>query len=499
MRIPILLLLALSQPAQAAAPALTPLEAKLTVEEWKLPQGGEAMGMVGLQLHRTWQTGGYAGCGGWGALRGTQGGFIALGLSGGWRFPLGEHLTFDAGAWVGGGGVGRAGVGGGLMMRTHAGLAWEAPWGALGLELARVNFPNGTLASTQGALSARFPFTLVTGGTGSGSLTSLAQGLGTDLGWRDLTLLATAQRYSPRGEVVDLGGRPDTASLELAGLEARLGLGRGAFLLLDMSGAAGGKADGYMDLLVGLGYACPLDSAGRISLVGRLAGGPAGGGHLDVGGGMAWKAMAGLEATTLRGYQIGISAGYIATPGASFKGTVLQCQAGRRFELAVPGGRPGGSGDGVDWTGWGFEGGWQRFASSARVSGARPEALDLVSLQVFHELGDHLYAIGQGNFALTGHAGGFAQGLLGLGLSSAPLLGRGPRFQAQALVGAAGGGGLDTGGGLLFQPMVGLEQSLTPELSLRVMGGRCIAPRGTLRTNVFEAGVAWRFRVPARR
>jgi len=471
------------------------IETQVAAERWRVPQSHSTMDMAGVQLHRTWERGGYLGLGGWGAVRGEHGGFIALGLSGGWRLPLTEHLRLDTGGWLGGGGVGRAGVGGGLMLRTQAVLAWQESWGSLGLGISRVRFPNGTLASTHGTLSASFPCQLALGGATRGNL---ATAPGPELGWRSFTLLATAQRYQPRDRVLDQSGLALQTPIDLAGLEARLGLGERGFLLLDLSGAAGGQAGGYMDVLGGIGYAWPLDGEARYSLVGRLEGGPAGGGKVDVGGGMAWKAMAGMEVQFVSGYRAGLSLGHIATPGAGFKGTVLQLQAGRHFDLAMSGGRPIPAREPLDWSGWGLGSGWQRLSDPQRTQGAQALPADMVSLQILHDLGNPWFAIGQGNFALTGKAGGFGQGLLGVGLGTEALSTHGPRLQAQFLVGAAGGGGISTGGGILFQPMVGLEQLLTKDWSLRLMGGRCIAPKGDLNTHVLELSVMRRFQVPTR-
>lgn len=476
------------------APAgLASFEAKLSAEQWRIPHASRPMGLTGLQLHRTWDSGGYAGIGGWGAIRGEHGGFIAMGLSGGWRFRLSEHLRLDAGAWAGGGGLTRAGVGGGLLVRPHIELAWQEPWGTLGLGISRIDSPNGTLGSTQATLSASFPWSL-TKGPPTGYL---ATDPGPGLGWRSFTLLATAQRYAPRGQAWDREGTLVQKSLDLAGLEIRMGIGGGAFFILDASGAARGQASGYMDTLAGLGCAWPLDGAGRWALVGKFEGGPAGGGRVDTGGGMAWKAMAGLETQFVHGYQGGFSLGYIAMPSGNFKGRVCQFQVGRRLDLASPGGRAFAPGDRFDWSEWGFSPGWQSFSSPQRKEAA-PQAMGLVSLQIQHDLAGPCYAIGQASFALTGQAGGFGQGMLGLGLASQPIASRGPRFMAQCTAGAGGGGGVSTGGGFLVQPMIGLEQRLTPDWGLRIMGGRCIAPRGDLNTTVLELGTIWRVKVPTK-
>nr|WP_320133699.1 hypothetical protein [uncultured Holophaga sp.] len=467
------------QPLPQASPLPT-FESRLSLESWHLPQGG-AMGMVGLQVQRSWDSGAYAGLGGWGAVRGDYGGFILLGASGGWRLPLTRHLGLDAGLWMGGGGIQKAGVGSGLTLRGHLEATWQAPWGRMGVGLARVQCPQGSLASTQATFSATLPFRLAGADT--------PPELWPSLGWRPITLLASAQRYG--------AGSRDRRTLDLAGLEARLGLGEHSFAFVDLSGSARGGTAGYMDVFGGLGASLPLSQDGRLALTGRLGLGPAGGGAVEVGGGLTWKALLGLEGRTRSGLQAGLGLGRIASPGGSFRGTVLQVQLGRRFEVLSPGGTPADLSGGTDWSRWGIELAAQGLSAPQRKDGSAPP-VQLASLQVLHELGGPLYLLGQGNAAVGGRSGSYAAGLLGLGLSSAPFWELGPRLQAQVLVGAGGGGGLATGGGFLWQPSVGLEQDLCGGWGLRAQVGRCIATQSALSSPLIELGAVYRTRIPVR-
>lgn len=473
-------------------------ETRWNAERWKLPSKGETMDMLGLQIHRTWRSGAYAGFGGWGSLRGERGGFITLGLSGGWRWPLGERLGLEAGGWFGGGGVGRASVGGGMMVRGHLGLDWDVKWARIGAQWSKLRFPNGRIDSTQASLTASIPFRGIVGPADRAGTTLAGLSSGASvLGWRGLTFALGAQRYSPTASARTLDGHADRTPVDLPGLETRLEFGgHGGFAFLDMAAAARGKADGYMDTLLGAGWAWPGD--GRVRLVAKLAGGPAGGGNLDVGGGMAWKGTLGLEADLGAGVFLAADGGYLATPGGSFRATVTRLQVGRRFEMAVVGGRKGLASDPVSYSGWSFRGGLQRMRAPQRRGGAAAEAIDLISLQATHDLAGPLFFVGQGNFGMTGHAGGFAVGVMGLGMRTPALLGSGPRLRVHALAGAAGGGGVDTGGGLFIQPMAGLEQDLGGGWSLQVLAGRSRAPKGGLNTGIVDAGLAWRFGLPVR-
>ena len=72
-------------------------------------------------------------------------------------------------------------------------------------------------------------------------------------------------------------------------------------------------------------------------------------------------------------------------------------------------------------------------------------------------------------------------------------VGRTPKFYAEMLVGAGGGGGVDTGSALLFKPSVGLEFQLSPSLSLQTGLGKVISKSGNLDSNFLEANLVYRF------
>lgn len=470
-------------------------ETRWTAESWRMPAQGERhMGMLGLQVNRRWDSGAYAGLGGWGAMTGERGGFITMGFDAGWRVRITEHLGLDTGLWVGGGGAGRASVGGGLMLRGHAGLSWETQRGTYNLEWSQVRFPNGAIDTGQVALTAVYPFRMPAWNARA------AEGLATpNLGhFREMSVLLTLQRYSPSQSVRALSGQPDRDPLDLGGLELRFSLGKHAFAVLDSAAAARGKADGYMDVFLGLGYGVDLVDSGNLRGVVKLAAGPAGGGNLDVGGGTAFKATVGLDAVIGRDGLLSLSGGFVATPSASFKARVVQIGVGRRFTFGGPSGPAAPSDWTWSWTGWAFRPSFLRMAAAQRRGGVEPLPIELAGLHFSHDLGSGFELIGQGNFATSGKAGGFAQGLVGLGWRSPALLGAGPRLRIQGMVGASGGGGVDTTGGLVTQPSAGLEQDLGAGWSLQVLAGRSRAPNGKLDSAFLEGGLAWRFKVPTR-
>jgi hypothetical protein len=61
------------------------------------------------------------------------------------------------------------------------------------------------------------------------------------------------------------------------------------------------------------------------------------------------------------------------------------------------------------------------------------------------------------------------------------------------LIGAGGGGGVDSGSALLYKPSVGLEFNLNNDFSLQTAIGKVISRNGNLDANTLEANLVWRF------
>lgn len=275
--------------------------------------------------------------------------------------------------------------------------------------------------------------------------------------------------------------------MALAGILGKADLGQGLFASLELDAAHSGGADGYMEGLVGLGLRRSFGRTFRGHL--RIAGGPAGGGQVDVGGGMAWKAVLGLDAKLGQVYLLGAEAGWLSTPGGTFKAFVSQISLGRRLLRAHPEGEAPVSG-------------WRLHSLPLRMRAGvsqltRPREtpdgpIRSQTLALDLGLGSHLYLTGQAAFGTSGRAGGWGTGLVGTGFEGRPFEG-GPRIFLEALLGAGGGGGIETRGGLLAQTVAGLAQPLGKHLELQLRAGKAKALRGGLDSPLFEVALGWRF------
>ena len=64
------------------------------------------------------------------------------------------------------------------------------------------------------------------------------------------------------------------------------------------------------------------------------------------------------------------------------------------------------------------------------------------------------------------------------------------------LIGAGGGGGVDSGSALLYKPSIGLEYHVNDDFSLQTAVGKVISKEGNLNANSLDFSLIWRFGTP---
>lgn len=470
-------------------------------ETLNLPKG-ERMGLLGggfLYDVRPWlAVGGEA----YGAMRGQRGGFITLGLGAEARISLPAGWEANGGCFVGAGG-GRGGYqlqGGGLMLRTHAGVSRMFDRiGAFGAGVSWVHFPDGSIHSVQPYLRFDRPFAAL--------LPS---------GWRDWRpdksggawwgVPEVEQEFSSvyRLDVIPAGvrtdkGAPQHRRLGLLGVEWDRYLGDHAYLRLESEGAMQGNSRGYMQILAGIGYRLPLMDS--IWLKASVAAGPAGGGAVDTGGGLLLDARLQLQQRlSARGFAT-VSAGHARAPGGSFKASSFGMGLGWHF--GVPRARMNGrlgAGELADYAPLHMRARMleQRYIRDHprwRTHHANLN-VDLLGIQLDAFVRDWLYLTGAGIGAWRGKGGGYMTGLVGVG-ARLPLI-RSISVEAEGLLGAAGGGGLDVGGGLVWQATMGLDWRVSEGWSVQARYGWMRSFKGKFRARVATASLVHWFTLPVR-
>jgi hypothetical protein len=476
--------------AQDAAPTgAAPLRAldarvRLGAERVHLP-GGERMGLAGitelLNVDGEW----WAGVGVYGAATGRRGGLFVPGVEGAWSHPFNDWLAVDAGLFAGGGGGAAAPVGGGLMLRPHVDLVFRFPGFFTGPTFSKVWFTSGQINSNQVGWmlnfdsSFRYRPAAFTGAATDGSATGL--------GFDHVDAMVTFAK--PR-HAVATGGAPLTSRIGLVGLRAERSIDGPLWAGIEAAGAGSGGVAGYAEVLGTAGLRWPVISD-RLSLGVRASAGLGGGGGIDTGGGLLVKSAAGATLRLTDTLGIGAELGVVDAPRGHYK--AVTGAVSLNWKLDVP------QADLDNWfdvkpgtpTRMEFGAAVERYRAARKDGHAA--ALEAVVLQVNRFVTPAVYLTGQAHSAFAGGAGAYSVGLFGVGaqLPVAPRI----RIGAEALAGAAGGGGVDTQGGALMQARAYVDVALTDSLSLRVGAGKIKSLHGGLDAPVVDAALVFTFGV----
>ena len=433
----------------------------------------------------------------YGAVRGERGGFITLGITGEVTQRVAPSLLGHAGLFVGGGG-GRSNatlVGGGLMLRADLGLSYESPsMGSVGMGISHVRFPSGSIRSTQPYLQYDYPFysLLATGWSSTASQPASGEQGRQSAQPQEFSLVARSYRIAP--SVLRVDGQPQHARLQLMGVQWTSYGNDGWFAQLEAEGAEGGQSSGYMQILAGGGYRVALGRSTALKF--QAAAGPAGGGSVDTGGGLLLDAGVALQQQLAPGSSLGLSLAQVRAPSRSFSALSLGLELTHRFGLASA----TNSGSVSKLALEGFDAEHMRVrAVSQSYFKASPQwrnsdvnlSVSNLGVQVDDFVAPQWYLTGQALTAYAGQAGAYTTGLLGAGTHRT----LSPRcyFEAEALVGAAGGGGLAINGGLVTQFNAGLGVQLSKALSVQTTAGRIAAVRGPFKANVAGISLAYQF------
>ena len=454
----------------------------------KLPTG-QRISLLGISylaaLNGEWGFGPSA----YGAAKGNYGGLITFGATVQRRWRTGPSTHVAASLYVGaGGGLSSSQVsfGGGLMLRPEISLRTEFGEWYAGTSLAYVNFPSGNVhsSSISFVLGRAMDFqSYAPSDSGMPARSTTRTGLGFD----EISLIAGS--YSPRSSALNRSGQPMEGRMATAGAELRRYFYPGSWWGVEASGAAHGGADGYMEGLAVAGQDWGI--GGESFRVGAELGlGLAGGGNVDTGNGWIWRAGPVLRWQSPWGPSLQLSAGLIDSLSGRFSARFA------RVGLSLPLDIGASSGDvGVvreQRLGLGV-----MHLSKVRFKDGTTDAISPLMLLMTHEFGPHLYGVAEAGSAAWGHAGAYSMGLFGLGMQSSPMLG-GLRFGAEALVGAAGGGGVDVNGGAVAQAEAWAQWE-TERLRLRIGAGQWRTLRsGGASSPLFEISLGYAFGVLAR-
>lgn len=479
----------------AAPPASPPLPVQvstfdLVLTAEKLPVApGMKMGLVGLHALRPVTPNLSLGPSLFGATSGDRGGFFGWGVSGAYRWRHGDWSA-EAGLFVGGGGGSPGWVGGGLMLRPSLLLSRDVGPLRLGLGVSQVNFPSGTVRATRPFASLAWTGDALFGPPGGGP--ALASEDGSDRAWPTETG-ATGAQYKLRKGSARRDGSGDATPLRVGGVVFRRDLagpqladwagGVRPYGLISTAGSVTAVYAGYAEFLGGVGLRYALPAYPPLALRAEVALGSGGGGTaLDTAGGLLAKAGVGLS------WQVGRHGGVTALAGLTesrgrFSAYEYRIELVWRGWDVVPGEAraPEPPGATLAWKPWTGSAGWAQYTATRRADGSDP-GLGVVTLKLEREIGPHWRVTGQAGIASNGHAGGYATGQLGVGWLGPAVFDPRWRFGAEASLGAAGGGAVDAGDGMVAQVQGVARYAVTPGWALQLDAGWLRSRQGALST-----------------
>ena len=488
--------------ASEAGLSFRPVSMVVSYERLTLP-GDETLGLLGIHLlARHGKV--YGGLAAFGAVTGQRGGFFTGGFEAGLRQPVSADWHLDIGLFAGAGGGGSAPQGGGMMLRSYAGLVYDPGAWRLGLGMTETRFPNGDIDSAQFSIAVERSFELVTvSDRVPVDRTRFSRFLKDKPVDSQKRLLGVHYwSYQPVAGTRDTTGAVSDSSFGLVGFDMSCYHSDHVYSAVQMAGAVEGSADGYAEVLLGLGWQQDWRTGWRWR--NTLATGAAGGGGIATDNGLVARLTTGLQYRFARRWSMALDAGYMKSFSGDFQTRVIGLQLGNRYQVPVIV-RDSAAASRLpseqSWRPrlWRVRGSYLAYypvGDSRRKNQSLPDRrrVDLLGAGIdLLRSGRQIYFSGSAAAAYDGGAGGYAVGLLGAGWRQPLSRDKRLNINAGLSFGAAGGGGLAVGGGLVWQAHLGLEYSLDRDVSAMLSGGRLAAPDGRLRADIIMLSLAYRF------
>ena len=449
------------------------------------------MGITGIH-YNLWLTKSiYTGLGFYGSIHGKRGGMFTLGINAGVKTMLSEKLFLDAGIHIGGGGGASTPDGGGAFILPHANIGYQFKNFSTTLGYSTINFfDKGNINSKQLRLGIQIPliFEHAYFKDREHSFTSKKLQNST---WNQfskrISMMLHINNLSPYGasQLTD-GTTLNRKTIRLAGFEFASYFTENWFAFFKADGAFHGIQGGYMDLFLGAGYHFSMNK-NRTNILAKFGLGAGGGGGADTGGGFLLYPDISIEQKIYDKVYFSINKGYLSSPNQNFTSSTLG--VGLKYYVDHSGIKNTKTTSNKNkFKGIEISIGHQMYVGAQRM--IQPtENLHQIALQLNLFLSKNIYLAGHTSFANFGNAGAYAEGIVGIGYQTKLLLHKKVQFFTQIFAGAAGGGDVNTGQGLIIKPSLGLNYHLNETLKISTAIGKVKAHGGALNSTSFSVGL----------
>ena len=450
------------------------------------------MGLAGIHYNLWLNKSFYGGLGFYGSVLGERGGLFTLGLNLGYKKNITDQLFIDTGFHFGGGGGDGAPDGGGAFILPHFNLGYQFKNFTAFAGYSSINFfDKGNINSQQVNFGVQIPVSFHHVSFQSKELSYTPDELKSS-GWNQLSkrisLLFHLNNLSPYGDSKFTNGSSlNGNTIRLAGFEISSYLHDNWFVFLKLDGAYDGIKAGYMDIFFGGGHHFSFNN-NSTNILAKFGVGAGGGGGVETEGGFLIYPDISIEQRLFNNVYISVNKGYLLN--SNFKASTFGI--GLKYSVDKDGilNKNNKYYSAIKFKGIQINLSQEVYFDAQR--GSNPsEHLQQISLQANLFLSKYIYVAGQTSFANFGNAGAYAEGIVGFGLYSKPLLNYNLNLFAQLLAGAAGGGDISTGEGLIVKPSIGLHYYLNDKLSIRTSIGKVKASGGNLNSTTFAFGLTY--------
>lgn len=455
-------------------------------------------GILGLNYNIPLNDWLYTGAGFHAASIGDQGGLFTLGVNLGVNVPIYKRLYFDTNVHFGGGGGFRSLVNGGAILYANTGLQYKFDGFSLGVQYGYLDFINGIQGGQNVSFFVEIPTTIRAGSYKNAQRTYSINADAEAEFWKKPAVKSVQQVtfdfFYPMGMTRTDGqgnfnnAQPINQTLYIIGFEYQRYLDSNTFLYAHLDTMYKGLRAGFMDLFFGVGQ--NFFESEYINFFAKFGIGAAGG-RIFPENGLTMYPNAGFDVRFSEHFGLSLHGGYHRALGATFEALT----AG--FSLKYYG-LSGGTSDPIS----------KEFGKSIRTQGVqigvqnqtyfdvaildRPDRdLQQIALKINYDITHRLYVSGEASFAYDGGAGGYAHGIFGLGIKTNRFFDKKISLFAEAAGGVAGGGGVDSGEGILVRPSVGINYHISDDFNINASAGQMWSPYGNVNSTNLNIGITY--------
>ena len=479
--------------AQESKVKIFPNRLKLSFETVSMDReedlGFAGIGLDILQLNHKFKSL-YFGIHTYSAMSGNRPGLITLGATAGLRFPVLKNFYIDASGFVGGGGGGNAADGGGLIIRPYIGFEKQLKNIGLTLGISYLDFPTGEISGTQLSFGITFNGKSYFEANNPNYIKESAHAST----FKKIRMALSNTYYTKfTNGSVNSFSNTENNPIGLIGAQLERDLFYNFYAIGKINGALSGGADGYMSILLGAGYKFPILKK-IISIETRALFGPSGGGEVESGGGATLQLEGGASLQIFKTYDIKLMLGKTLAPWGDFNAQHFEVSLGKNFEVLSP--KQYNYEEKINSGNYQFTKNHLAvsllnrtyFSPDATTKNNDPyeSSFNLIGFRIENFFTSQLSGTAETIWAYQGDYGAYAEGLIGI-TYYIPILKK-INIPFKGMFGAAGGGGIDVGSGLITQFSSGINYQLTKNNNVFLQFGKFLPIKGNFDPTFLDVG-----------